>query len=121
MQAEAHIMNAAFEDSTWAEGGQRVRGFPDYYLASYASLDAATGLFHGYVKVCEAPPLSYWEADCVLKLAAEMPMPCAGTAMRAAEDVAHMQLANAGGLTGYIELRRVSVLGAPPDVQFAFV
>lgn len=122
MKAETHIANASFEDSTWPDGGERVRGpFGDYYLASYACLDPASGRFHGYVKVCARPPLSYWDADCELKFAAESATDGADDAMRTAEDIAHMQLANAGGLFGYRELRRVYVLGAPPDVQFTFV
>jgi hypothetical protein len=117
MQAEAHLLNATFEDSTWPDGGERVRGpFTDYYVASYACLDPLTGLFQGYAKVCARPPLNYWEADSELKFAGELATATPDEAMRAAEDIAHMQLANAGGLDGWRELRRIYVLGAPPLV-----
>jgi hypothetical protein len=47
---------------------ERIEGpFKGYYVAAYAGPAGPRGGYVSYAKVCRSRPVSYWEANCLLK------------------------------------------------------
>lgn len=66
---------------------ERISGpYGPYYVAAYA-VEGDDGHFHGYAKICVAPPEDVWLAEAVDKVAAP-PQASAIAALHAAEDTA---------------------------------
>jgi hypothetical protein len=74
---------------------EKVAGpFAGYYIACYATrADEGRSAYIAYFKVCASRPVSYWEADCLLKHCSPAPEPTADAALAAAQRRARLHIA----------------------------
>jgi hypothetical protein len=63
-----------------------------YYVAAYAAPAEPGGGYVGYAKVCRSQPVSYWEADCLLKDGIGFGMGTPEQAMHAALTLARLHI-----------------------------
>ena len=73
---------------------ERIEGpFKGYYVAAYAGSAGPGGGYVSYAKVCRSRPVSYWEADCLLKDGIGLGMRTPQEAMEATMELARRQIA----------------------------
>lgn len=85
-----------------------------FYVASYAGPSFAAQSYTGYAKICRDKPVSYWEAQCVLKLFAGEHHATAAQALAAAHHAARDQIADLPSLECSTFGLDIDGQGAPP-------
>jgi hypothetical protein len=84
-------------DSKFADArglcGTHPRSVQGYCVAAYAGPAEPGSGYVGYAKVCRSRPVSYWEADCLLKDGIGLGMRTPEEAMAATMELARRQIA----------------------------